>query len=39
LNESRVDEGMELRDSSLGVAKAGRVTARRRGSKRMEEIN
>jgi hypothetical protein len=30
---------MELTDSSLGVAKTGIVAVRRRGSKRMDEVN
>jgi hypothetical protein len=39
LRESRSEEGMELTDSSLGVAKTGIVVARKRGSKRMDGIN
>jgi hypothetical protein len=40
LRESRSEEGMELTDSSLGVAKTGIVAVRRRRrSKRMDGIN
>jgi hypothetical protein len=39
LRESRWEEGMELTDSSLGVAKTGIVAVRRRRSKRMDGIN